>query len=66
MEPARDGVLLRVFIGNADRRGGRSLYRTIVDAAFKGGLAGVTVLHGPLGFGQSRYVNNEFTVDSPR
>jgi uncharacterized protein len=65
MEPARDGVLLRVFIGEADRAGGHSLYRTIVDAAFKAGLAGVTVLHGPMGFGQSRYLNNEFIVDSP-
>ena len=65
MEPARDGVLLRVFIGDADRSGGHSLYRAIIDEAFKGGIAGTTVLHGPMGFGKSRYVNNEFVVDSP-
>ena len=65
MEPACNGVLLRVFIGAADRSGGHSLCRAIIDVAFKGGLAGTTVLQGPMGFGQSRYVNNEFVVDSP-
>ena len=65
MEPARDGVLLRVFIGEADRAGGHSLYRAVIDAAFKGGIAGATILHGPMGFGRSRQVNNEFIVDSP-
>ena len=39
MEPARDGVLLRVFIGAADRSGGHRLCRAIIDVAFKGGLA---------------------------
>ena len=65
MEPARDGVLLRVFVGEADRAGGHSLYRAVIDAAFKGGIAGATILHGPMGFGRSRLVNNEFIVDSP-
>lgn len=65
MEPARDGVLLRVFIGDADRRGGHSLYRTIVTAAHKAGLAGATALHGPLSYGPSRHVNFEFNVDAP-
>ncbi len=65
MEPARDGVLLRVFIGDADRIGGHSLYWTIVRAAHKAGLAGATVLHGPLSFGPGRQVNFEFNVDAP-
>ena len=65
MEPARDGVLLRVFIGDADRRGGHSLYRTIVTVAHKAGLAGATALHGPLSYGPSRHVNFEFNVDAP-
>ena len=65
MKPARDGVLLRVFIGEADRAAGHALYRTIIDLALKAGLAGATALHGPLSFGHSRYVNNEFNVDAP-
>ncbi len=65
MEEARDGVLLRVFIGEADRAGGHSLYRTIVDAAHKAKLAGATVLHGPLSYGRSRFVKSEFNVDAP-
>lgn len=65
MEPAHDGILLRVFIGDTDRVGMHSLYRTIIDTTFKRGLAGATVLHGPLGFGQTRYVNDEFNVDAP-
>ena len=47
MEPARDGVLLRVFAGEADREGGQSLYRAVIEAALKAGLAGATALRGP-------------------
>ena len=65
METPRDAILLRVFIGEADRKPGRALYRGIVEAAIKAGLAGATVLHGPLSYGQGRRVNSEFSVDAP-
>ncbi len=65
MEAPRDGVLLRVFIGEADRKFGRALYRSIVEAARKAGLAGATALHGPLSYGQSRHINSEFNIDAP-
>ncbi len=65
METPRDGILLRVFIGEADRKAGRARYRAIVEAAFKAGVAGATVLHGPLSYGQSRRVNSEFDIDAP-
>jgi uncharacterized protein len=65
MQTPRDAILLRAFIGDADRRGGRAVYQNIVEAAFKAGLAGATALHGPLGYGQSRRVNYEFIVDAP-
>ncbi len=65
MEPPRDAVLLRVFIGEADRAAGRPLYRSIIEAARKAGLAGGTALHGPLSYGRSRCVNSEFNVDAP-
>jgi hypothetical protein len=65
METPRDAVLLRVFIGEADRAAGRALHRAIVDAAFKAKLAGATVFHGPLSYGHGDRVNDEFNVDAP-
>jgi uncharacterized protein len=49
----RDAMLLRIFLGEDDRHGGRPLYETIVKAAREAKLAGATVLRGPMGFGHS-------------
>ena len=49
-EPA---LLLRIFIGEDDRIGGHPLYEAIVLKAREQGLAGATVLRGPMGFGRS-------------
>ncbi len=65
MEAPRDAILVRVFIGEADRKAGRPLYRAVVEAAHKAGLAGATALHGPLGYGTSRHINSEFNIDAP-
>jgi PII-like signaling protein len=65
MEIPRDAVLLRVFVGEPDRTGGRTLHRAIVEAAFKAKLAGATVFHGPLSYGHGDRVNDEFNVDAP-
>ncbi len=46
-------LLLRVFIGENDRFNGKPLYEAIVLKAREQGLAGATVLRGPLGFGHS-------------
>lgn len=54
----REGVLLRVFIGDSDRLEGRPLYRVLVERAREMGLAGATVLHGPLGFGRHSVVHS--------
>ncbi|GBD44364.1 hypothetical protein HRbin40_01850 [bacterium HR40] len=53
MQLPRDAVLLRVFVGEADRYEGRPLYEAIVLAARAHHLAGATVLRGPMGFGRS-------------
>jgi uncharacterized protein len=66
MQSPRDAILLRAFIGEADRAEGHALYRTIVEAARVAGLDGATVLHGPLSFGSDRRVNSEFSVEAPR
>jgi hypothetical protein len=54
MKVPEEGVLLRVFIGESDREkaSGRPLYEAIVLRAREQGLAGATVLRGPMGFGR--------------
>lgn len=47
-----EGMLLRIFIGDSDRHAGRPLYQALVERARAEGLAGATVLHGPMGFGR--------------
>jgi uncharacterized protein len=47
------GKLLRIFIGESDRWGHQPLYEAIVLKARELGLAGATVLRGPMGFGAS-------------
>src|SRR3954452_6164497 len=53
MQREEQAVLLRIFIGEADRCQGRPLYEAIVVKAREMGLAGATVLRGPMGFGHS-------------
>lgn len=53
MEVPEDAVLLRIFIGEADRWNHRPLYEAIVIKARELHLAGATVLRGPMGFGKS-------------
>jgi PII-like signaling protein len=51
MRLSESGQLLRVFIGESDTWEGQPLYRAIVLKARELGLAGATVLRGPMGFG---------------
>ena len=53
----REGKLVRIFIGEGDRHGGRPLYEAIVHAAREMGLAGATVLRGVAGFGARSLVH---------
>ena len=46
-----EGVLLRIFIGEADRHHGRPLSEVIVEAARQRGMAGATAWKGFMGFG---------------
>ena len=48
-----EAVLLRLFIGESDEHEGRPLHEAIVLEARERGLAGATVLRGPMGFGRS-------------
>ena len=51
MKLPEEGMLLRIFIGETDRIGGKSLYEQIVHKARELGLAGATVVRGIMGFG---------------
>lgn len=44
-------VLLKIFIGESDKKNGKPLYEQIVLKAREMNLAGATVLRGLLGFG---------------
>ena len=46
-----DGVLLRIYIGEQDKWHHSPLHEAIVLKARETGLAGATVLRGPMGFG---------------
>lgn len=52
-----EGKLLRIFIGESDRWQGKPLYEAIVLAAREHGLAGATVLRGPMGFGANSRIH---------
>ena len=53
MSLPENGKLLRIFIGESDRWLHQPLYEAIVLKARELGLAGATVLRGPMGFGKS-------------
>jgi hypothetical protein len=57
MQLPKDAVLLRIFLGEADKYQGRPLYEAIVMKARELHLAGATVLRGPMGFGHSSRVH---------
>jgi PII-like signaling protein len=57
MNLPEDAVLLRVFVGESDRFDHRPLYEAIVLKARETGLAGATVLRGPMGFGKSSHLH---------
>ena len=50
-------MLLRIFLGENDRSDGHPLYQAIVLKAREMGLAGATVLRGPLGYGDHSHLH---------
>jgi len=69
MKLPEEAVLLRVFIGESDRHGGRPLYEQIVLKARELNLAGATVLRGIMGFGAASRIHTakllELSMDLP-
>lgn len=57
MQIPKDAVLLRIFLGESDRHEHKPLYEAIVLKAREKGLAGATVMRGPMGFGHSSHLH---------
>ena len=57
MKTPENGKLLRIFVGESDRWHHRPLYEAIVLKARELGLAGATVLRGPMGFGANSHLH---------
>lgn len=57
MQLPETGLLLRIFIGESDKHGGRPLYEAIVEEARRRGLAGATVIRGVMGFGANSRIH---------
>ena len=63
MRDIYEGMLLRIFIGDSDRSEGKPLYQVLVERARAKGLAGATVLHGPMGFGRHSRMHTSKLVE---
>jgi PII-like signaling protein len=58
MQAPTEALLARVFLGESDRDpGGKPLYEAVVLKAREMGLAGATVLRGPMGFGRNSHLH---------
>lgn len=57
MKLPSEAHLLRIFIGESDKRDGKPLYEIIVEEARRRGMAGATVLRGFLGFGANSRIH---------
>ena len=70
MKIPEQGKLLRIFIGESDRWHHQPLYEAIVLKARELGLAGATVLRGPMGFGANSRLHTakilRLSMDLPR
>jgi uncharacterized protein len=69
MHTLSEATLLRICMGEDERGNRRPLYETIVLMARKAGLAGATVLRGPLGYGKSQILRTakilRLSIDLP-
>jgi PII-like signaling protein len=63
MQSQGAAILLRIYTEEGKRNGNRPLYEAIVMKARELGLAGATVLRGPMGFGQSHAIHTAKIID---
>jgi PII-like signaling protein len=63
MQAPGPAVLIRIYTDEGKRNGNRPLYEAIVLKARDLGLAGATVLRGPMGFGHSHAIHTAKILD---
>lgn len=63
MRLPKECVLLRVFLGEKARSGHSPLYEALVMKAREIGMAGATVLRGPMGYGHSCRIHTAKILD---
>ena len=63
MQIPRQAALLRIYTEEGRRDGTRALYESVVLKARDTGLAGATVLRGPMGFGVSAQLHTATILD---
>ncbi len=63
MNAPQAAALLRIYTDEGARDGGRPLYEALVLQARDRGLAGATVLRGPMGFGVSHRLHTAKILD---
>jgi PII-like signaling protein len=63
MHAPQPAMLLRIYTEEGRLHAGRPLYEAIVLKAREMGLAGATVLRGPMGFGQSHAIHTARILD---
>jgi len=63
MKAPQSAVLLRIYTEEGRQTGHRPLHEAIVLKARELGLAGATVLRGPMGFGQSSTIHTAKILD---
>ncbi|HSH00011.1 MAG TPA: DUF190 domain-containing protein [candidate division Zixibacteria bacterium] len=62
MKRHSEGALLRIFVGESDKRNGVPLYEWIVLKARELNIAGATVLRGVMGYGAHSRLHSAKTV----
>jgi len=63
MHAPQPAVLLRIYTEEGKQNDNRPLYEDIVLKARELGLAGATVLRGPMGYGQSHVIHTAKILD---
>jgi PII-like signaling protein len=63
MEIPEEAVLLRIYLNEGMKWEHKPLYEAIVLKARELGLAGATVLRGPMGFGKSSHLHTAKILD---
>jgi len=58
MELEREGVRLRIYIGESDRYKGKPLYKYLVETMRAEGICGATVLRGITGYGKTSRIHS--------